>query len=203
MVIAPFIGCAGDYVHSKYPNHGRQCLAQVCIFLRCVLMTVMLTCVPRQPESLWTFFILAILVGLLAGWPGVGVNRPILTEIVKPEHRATTFALVSCLEGVGAATLGAPIVGYMCENVFGYVKPAHGQHFSNPPEAIRLGNAQAIAFAMLFMTVGPWLLNVLAYGILHLTYKFDSHYGSASTVHSTSPANTGASATAGLPLVSK
>ncbi|KAL8448404.1 hypothetical protein Emag_003955 [Eimeria magna] len=119
--------------------------------------------------------------GLLAGWPGVGVNRPILTEIVKPEHRATTFALVSCLEGVGAATLGAPIVGYMCENVFGYMKPAHGQHLQTPTEAIRLGNARAIAFAMLSMTVGPWLLNVLAYGVLHLTYKFDSRYGSAST----------------------
>ncbi|KAL8270167.1 hypothetical protein Esti_005894 [Eimeria stiedai] len=180
MVVAPFIGCAGDYVHSKYPNHGRQCLAQVCIILRCALMTVMLICVPRQTESLWSFFVLAILLGFLAGWPGVGVNRPILTEIVKPEHRATTFAMVSCLEGVGAATLGAPIVGYMCENVYGYVKPAHGQHFQNPPEAIRLGNAQAIAFAMLSMTVGPWLLNVLAYGILHLTYKFDSRHGSAS-----------------------
>ncbi|KAL8444981.1 hypothetical protein Emed_005950 [Eimeria media] len=203
MVVAPFIGCAGDYVHSKYPNHGRQCLAQVCIVLRCVLMTIMLICVPRQPESLWIFCILAILVGFLAGWPGVGVNRPILTEIVKPEHRATTFALVSCLEGVGAATLGAPIVGYMCEKVFGYVKPAHGQHLQNPPEAIRLGNAQAIAFAMLSMTVGPWLLNVLAYGILHLTYKFDSRYGSASTDHPASPATASASTTAGLPLLSK
>lgn len=94
MVVAPMIGCAGDYVHSKYPHHGRQCLAQVCIAARCILMTVMLTCVPRVPDSLWTFVFLAVLIGFLAGWPGVGVNRPILTEIVQPEHRATTFAMV-------------------------------------------------------------------------------------------------------------
>ncbi|KAL8427835.1 hypothetical protein Efla_005801 [Eimeria flavescens] len=188
MVVAPIIGCAGDYVHSKYPNHGRQCLAQVCILLRCILMTMMLTLVPRQPHSLWIFLVLAIIIGLLAGWPGVGVNRPILTEIVKPEHRATTFALVSCLEGVGAASLGAPIVGYLCENIFGYVKLPHGKRFHSPSEHIRLGNARAIAFSMLCMTVGPWLLNVLAYGLLHVTYKSDSRHGSAAPGHSPSAA---------------
>lgn len=94
MVVAPVIGYTGDIVHSRYPNHGRQCLAQVCIVARCILMTVMLTCVPREAQSVLIFVLLAILIGFLAGWPGVGVNRPILTEIVNPEHRATTFALV-------------------------------------------------------------------------------------------------------------
>ena len=95
MVVAPVIGYTGDYIHSRYPHHGRQCLAQVCIIARCILMTAMLTCEPREAQSLWIFVVLAVLIGFLAGWPGVGVNRPILTEIVHPEHRATTFALVS------------------------------------------------------------------------------------------------------------
>ncbi|CDJ66536.1 hypothetical protein, conserved [Eimeria necatrix] len=180
MVVAPVIGCTGDFIHSRYPYHGRQCLAQICIVARCLLMTIMLTCVPREASSLGTFVILAVLMGFLAGWPGVGVNRPILTEIVYPEHRATTFALVSCLEGVGAAALGAPIVGYLCENVFGYVRPPHdGLLAAAPAESVRVGNARAISLAMLCMTVGPWLLTIVAYGVLHLTYKSDSRHGSA------------------------
>ncbi|OEH80398.1 hypothetical protein cyc_05985 [Cyclospora cayetanensis] len=175
MIVAPVIGLTGDFIHSRHPHHGRQCLAQVCIVARCVLMTVMLTCVPRESESLWIFLVLAILIGFLAGWPGVGVNRPILTEIVHPDHRATTFALVSCLEGVGAALLGAPIVGYLCEHVFGYVKPPHGAHIHSA--TIIRGNARAISLSMLCMTVAPWLLSIVAYGVLHLTYKFDSHHG--------------------------
>lgn len=102
MVVAPVIGYTGDIVHSRFPNHGRQCLAQVCIVARCVLMTVMLACVPREAKSLWIFVVMAILIGFLAGWPGVGVNRPILTEIVNPEHRATTFAMVRRETSTGA-----------------------------------------------------------------------------------------------------
>lgn len=90
------------------------------------------------------------------------------------------FAQVSCLEGVGAAALGAPLVGYLCENVFGYVKPLHGKLFRDPSEEIRLNNARAISLSMLCMTVGPWVLSVLAYGILHATYKLDSRHGSES-----------------------
>ena len=95
------------------------------------------------------------------------------------ESAAAAFQ-VSCLEGVGAAALGAPIVGYLCENVFGYVKPPHGGLLAAAPaESVRVGNARAISLAMLCMTVGPWLLTIVAYGILHLTYKSDSRHGSA------------------------
>ncbi|CDJ36692.1 uncharacterized protein EMH_0093730 [Eimeria mitis] len=150
-------------------------------------MTVMLTCVPREAHSIGIFVLLAVLIGFLAGWPGVGVNRPILTEIVNPEHRATTFALVSCLEGVGAAALGAPIVGFLCENVFGYVKMTSTGPLKTPSAALRLGNARAIALSMLCMTVGPWLLTLVAYGFLHLTYKIDSRHGSESAARDDGP----------------
>lgn len=46
-------------------------------------------------------------------------------------------------------------------------------------EVLRANNARAISLAMLSMTVGPWVVNILAYGILHCTYKKDKKYGTA------------------------
>ena len=70
------------------------------------------------------------------------------------------------------------MVGFLCENVFSYVKVMPPAPLSTQSQALQLGNARAIALSMLCMTVGPWLLTVVAYGFLHLTYKVDSRHGS-------------------------
>ncbi|OEH79652.1 hypothetical protein cyc_06999 [Cyclospora cayetanensis] len=124
MCIAPFVGRATDWVHSRFPRQGRAAVAQLAILLRCLLMTIMLRSIDRVPSSLWSFLSVSCLIGLLAGWPGVGVNRPVLAEIVADAHRATVFSLVSTTEAVGAALLGAPLVGLLAERAFGYVPPA-------------------------------------------------------------------------------
>lgn len=94
MLVAPFVGCLGDAVHRRYPNKGRPVIAQSAILVRSLLMFSILYCVPKKRESFLLFLLLSSLIGLMAGWPGVGVNRPILTEIVLPKHRATVFSLV-------------------------------------------------------------------------------------------------------------
>ncbi|PHJ22309.1 major facilitator family protein [Cystoisospora suis] len=179
MFVAPFVGCLGDYVSRLSPDHGRPFLAQASLLLRSALMAVMLVCIPLKASSFWAFLTLAILIGFLAGWPGVGVNRPILSEVVKPQHRATVFALVSTCEGVGAAVLGAPLVGFLSEHVFGYVKLSHGVHVSGLSAAEKLPNARALSLSMLCMTVGPWMANFVVYCILHKTYKKDKRNGTA------------------------
>ncbi|PFH33628.1 transporter, major facilitator family protein [Besnoitia besnoiti] len=175
MFVAPFVGCMGDYASRLSPDHGRPLVAQVSLLLRSGLMAVMLTCVPLRASSFWIFLVLAVLIGFLAGWPGVGVNRPILSEIVKPQHRATVFALVSTCEGVGAALLGAPLVGFLSQQVFGYIKVDHSHKLVELSELQREGNARALSMAMLCMTTGPWIANMLVYCILHKTYKKDRH----------------------------
>ena len=95
MLISPFVGRMTDLIHRFHPQKGRALVAQIAIILRCILMYIMLRCIDRSPRSFISFLFVSSCIGLLAGWPGVGVNRPILTEIVLPNHRATVFSLVN------------------------------------------------------------------------------------------------------------
>ncbi|PFH38126.1 transporter, major facilitator family protein [Besnoitia besnoiti] len=198
MFVAPFVGRFGDAVHRRYPNKGRPVLAQTAILVRALLMFLILSCVPKRSGSFPVFFLLSVLVGLMAGWPGVGVNRPILTEIVLPKHRATVFSLFSTMEGVGSALLGAPVVGMLAQQVFGYSKPltrhrpsaASSSSSTAAPgaegsaaaaagaeglfqSAEDMANAEALGKALLCTTVGPWLASVFVYFLLHWTYTVD------------------------------
>ena len=56
--------------------------------------------------------------GVISPWCWAGVNRPIFTEVVRPQLRASILAYAVVLEGSSAA-LGAPLVGHLAE-AFGY-----------------------------------------------------------------------------------
>ncbi|KAL8274003.1 hypothetical protein Esti_002092 [Eimeria stiedai] len=101
------------------------------------------------------------------------------------EWEATVFSLVSTTEAVGAAALGAPLVGLLSDKTFGYIPvkrvgaPHGGPHRAAPPssgappeEASQ--NAEALSKALLLTTVGPWMLAVCLYFVLMLTYKADT-----------------------------
>eukprot|EP00920_Eleutheroschizon_duboscqi_P034763 GHVT01083329.1.p1 GENE.GHVT01083329.1~~GHVT01083329.1.p1 ORF type:complete len:616 (+),score=136.42 GHVT01083329.1:641-2488(+) len=171
MFVAPFVGRLGDLTYAWSPNHGRQFLAQASIFLRALFMTILLVVIPKNAQAVTFYFATCIAIGALAGWPGVGVNRPILTEIVLPHHRGFVFSMVSTCEGIGAALLGAPLVGVLSERAFGYVAP--GGVAAGEASAVRLGNAWALSYALLCLSVVPWIGNLAAYGVLHCTYKND------------------------------
>ncbi|PHJ20423.1 major facilitator family protein [Cystoisospora suis] len=195
MLVAPFVGCLGDAVHRRYPNKGRPVMAQSAILIRSFLMFVILSCIPKKRESFLLFLFVSSLIGLMAGWPGVGVNRPILTEIVLPKHRATVFSLFSTMEGVGSALLGSPVVGLLAQKVFGYSQPlkksSHSHRSSStssppPPSPSDASsssfssqretdekNAEALSLALICTTVGPWILSVGVYFLLHCTYTAD------------------------------
>lgn len=72
------------------------------------------------------------------------------------------------VEGSGAAILGAPLVGYLAEHSFGYLRTT--LLVSEMPEQLRVGNANALAAALAFLTVIPWSISFILYGLLHFTY---------------------------------
>ncbi|KAL8445053.1 hypothetical protein Emed_005905 [Eimeria media] len=149
---------------------GGEVVGQFAMAVRVPLLIIAYVIVPKDEESFAVFMLLALLVGL-SSMAGVAVNRPILADVVRPNHKATVFALTVAVEGSGAAILGAPLVGYLAEHSFGYLRTT--LMVADMPEGLRLGNANALASALVFLTAIPWSMSFLLYGILHFTYGKD------------------------------
>ncbi|OII72464.1 uncharacterized protein cubi_00459 [Cryptosporidium ubiquitum] len=181
ILISPFVGKASDYIESIYPWIGRQALAQTAILLRIIFMVILLRYIPWGTNYFFYYLIVSILIGFMAGWPGVGASRPILCQIVLPHHRATLFAIFSLFETIGSAIFGAPLVGLLAQNYFGYdsslKKGIREIILSNNTHGIKTLqlNANALANSMLLMTVIPWILTITLFGFLRLTYKQDQN----------------------------
>ncbi|CDJ47122.1 transmembrane domian-containing protein, putative [Eimeria brunetti] len=169
-------GLLGDKLYDWSPGHGRPLVGQFAMAVRVPLLVVAYVVVPKEETSFAVFMLLALLVGL-SSMAGVAVNRPILADVVRPNHKATVFALTVAVEGSGAAILGAPLVGYLAEHSFGYLRTT--LLVAEMPEQLRLGNANALASALAFLTVIPWSISFLLYGLLHFTYGRDQERISA------------------------
>lgn len=164
-------GAVGDASARYSRYHGRPLTAQISSFAGIPMIYCILKLVPRVPESSHQFGVLLIMFGLMASWCGVGVNRPILTEIVPESGQARAVSWLAALEGSMAACMGAPLVAVLAEEYFGY-EPQLAR-IAEVPEAIRNKNVQALGQGMLVMTVVPWTLCFIAFGLLHFTYKKD------------------------------
>lgn len=181
ILVSPFVGRASDYIESIYPWIGRQVLAQAAILLRIVFMIVLLRYIPWGSDFFLYYLVVSVMIGFMAGWPGVGASRPILCQIVLPHHRATLFAIFSLFETIGSAIFGAPLVGLLAQSYFGYdssLKKDIGDIISSKSargiRTLQL-NADALANSMLIMTVIPWILTILLFGLLRLTYQQDQN----------------------------
>jgi len=164
-------GNVADSLTRWSPFHGRPLTAQLSVASGIPIILVQLMFVPRQASSYPVYIVLSFLLGLLASWCAQGVNRPILTEVVGPSDRATIFGWLIALESSSGACFGAPLVGYLAEHVFGYMP--FEVAIDQVPIAARSANADALATAMLMLTVLPWTLCFLVYSRLHWTYGRD------------------------------
>lgn len=71
-------------------------------------------------QSFLFYACLLVLMGLTATWCMVGVNWPILSEIVDPQSRSGIMAWESAMEGAISAVLGNAAVGFLAQNMFGF-----------------------------------------------------------------------------------
>ncbi|OII76506.1 major facilitator superfamily transporter [Cryptosporidium andersoni] len=170
MIGGPLGGIIGDYLNEKLPDHGRPLIGQASMILRIPMLCLLFLAIPRESSSFVFFIIIAFFMGLCA-IAGAAANRPILADVVRASHRATVFSIVVLFEGVSAAAFGAPVVGILAENVFGY--KATSQRVSDMNPLTRLTNAHALANALVFLTILPWSISLLLYSLLHLTYGSD------------------------------
>lgn len=164
-------GVVGDALTRWSRFHGRPLTAQISVLSGIPFIVMILQVVPRNPSSYQTYVCLMFSFTLLASWCGVGVNRPILTEIAGSSDRASIVAWMVAFEGSFGACFGAPFVGYLADNVFGY--EAATVQVADMPTVQREQNAEALAHAMLFLTSIPWVICFLFYTMTHFTYRAD------------------------------
>ncbi|CAK9011511.1 unnamed protein product [Durusdinium trenchii] len=161
-------GLIGDRLSRSCPLHGRPLTAQISVTAG--IPVAYLTFMVDPPEGDTAFFYymgLVIFLGLMATWCGVGVNLPILTEIVRPEGRSTILAWESALESTFACILGNAMVGFLAENVFGY-RLEHSEHATVDVESRR-----ALGKALTLTCFTPWLICLIVYSLLHWSYPRD------------------------------
>lgn len=179
-------GIVGDRMAVWSRRHGRPLTAQISVASGIPLIAMILARVPRDPSYFNTYAVLVFIFGLVSSWCAPGVNRPILSEIVDEPDRASVFAWLVTIDGSFAALFGAPMVGLLAEHAFGY-QPSQ-LLISHMPYAQRQSNAAALAAAILWCTIGPWILCLLCFSFLHITYGQDV----AEKTHCREPSATGA-----------
>jgi len=167
-------GLLGDWAASRNPNAGRIRVAQTSVALGTLLQPMILFGVPWDPSYGLVFALLFFLQGLTCSWCLAGTNRPIFSELVPSAARASLLSWCLALEGISAACFGAPVVGLLAERFFGYSAPnRRGAPFAMLPRSVREANAHALAQAMCWMTVMPWLVCFAIYSTIAWTYPRD------------------------------
>ncbi|SBT86567.1 pantothenate transporter, putative [Plasmodium malariae] len=160
-------GHFGDIMHDISNKHGRPFLGQLAMFGRVPLVVLTYLIIPKTKESFELFALSCFFLGL-SSIAGVAVNRPIVSDIIRPDYRGTVFSLTIAVEGVGSSLIGAPLFGYLAEKVFKYEN--NNLLISEMPEEIRKNNAEALSKTLLYLTVVPWILSFVFYSLLHFTY---------------------------------
>ncbi|XP_026189623.1 uncharacterized protein LOC34622336 [Cyclospora cayetanensis] len=164
-----FGGWLGDQAERWSEFHGRPLVGQLGTLLALPLIYIGLLGIPRRPEFFGLYAIDMLVLGFAISWCPSGVNRPILSEIVEPDSRATVFATQIAVEGSVSALLGSPVIALLAESIFGY---RTGVPFHAAVERER--NTDALANALLVATAFPWTVCFFLYGLMHFTYPKDA-----------------------------
>merc|ERR1719289_661614 len=124
----------------------------------------------QPPDEAFAYYaILMIVLGLTATWCAVGVNLPILAEIVSDDRRATIMAWEGTLESSFSAVFGNAMVGILAQEVFGY-------DLANANADVAEGrsdNARALGSALMLVSLCPGVLCFACYSLLHWSYPRD------------------------------
>jgi MFS family permease len=200
-------GWLGDRV-SRRVARGRIWVNQLSVFLGLPLTFILFQLLPinihstgtdnggdpmsYQHQYVWTLYCIVLLIfGLSISWCGAN-NSAMFADLVPEEKITRIYAFDRSFEG-GVAAMGAPLVGYTAERVFGFQglmmvdknnngsvgtpggNGMIGQDIVNNEEhqQYRDDQIRALGHALTTCLVGPWLFCFIAFGLLHLTYLKD------------------------------
>jgi MFS family permease len=122
-------------------------------------------------DSMLMYIIVGAITGFLITWTAGGTNNPIFSELFEPEIRSSVFSVDRMFEGAFAA-LGTVFVGIVAAG-FGYITPPINVDISSLPLAFRLVNMTALAWGMFLVALIPWIICLIIYSFVYLTYPKD------------------------------
>jgi len=162
-------GVVGDSMSKCSKNHGRPITAQISVLAGIPVAWFLFMAQP--PDGAFAYYaILMIVLGLTATWCAVGVNLPILAEIVKDDRRATIMAWEGTLESSCSAVFGNAMVGILAQDVFGY-DLANAN--ADATKGASSENTRALGSALMLVSLFPWVLCFACYTLLHWSYPRD------------------------------
>jgi len=163
-------GYIGDALTKLSRFHGRPFTAQISVAISVPTSLLYYHYVPHSPEGIPYWFVLVMVFGLCSPWCDHGVNRPMLSEVVAPQHRARILGVLCATAGT-FGSLGGPLVALVSEAFFGY-KTQHVP-INQMPEDIRKMNANALGNGLTLVMCVPWTICGIFYTALHWTYEAD------------------------------
>jgi len=158
-------GAIGDRLSRCSKNHGRPITAQLSVLAGIPVAWLLFMQRPSESEAFAYYLVLMVVLGLTATWCGVGVNLPILSELVAGDRRATIMAWEGTLESSCSAIFGNAMVGFLAQHVFGYDLSASGAGGAE--------NTKALGSALMLVSFFPWVLCFVCYSFLHWSYGRD------------------------------
>mmetsp|Transcript_78735 Transcript_78735/g.197832 ORF Transcript_78735/g.197832 Transcript_78735/m.197832 type:complete len:614 (-) Transcript_78735:391-2232(-) len=165
-------GVIGDSLSRCSPNHGRPLTAQISVMAGIPVAWFLFMAHPPASGAFAYYLLLMVTLGLTATWCGVGVNLPILSQIVREDRRATIFAWEGTLEHTTSIIFGNTMVGVLAQNVFGYDLAAAKTDISAGNEE----NTKALGTALMLVSFFPWMLCFVCYSFLHWSYSRDMRW---------------------------
>lgn len=162
-------GFVGDALENRYPCHGRALTAQLSVGMG-IPLGVLLVSIQPGPNSFVSFLCVNACLGLTFSWCIVGVNRPLLSDLVSSSHRAVGFALLIAIE-CNVAAIGGPLVAKVMQH-HGYVQSQLA--LSQMSAEMISGNLEAISSGLFHAILWPGTICFVFYAFLHITVRKDT-----------------------------
>lgn len=170
MVGGLLFGYLGDRLARANATQGRLFLAITLITFKMALIAVLYIAIPRSPKYTWAFMLVSFFVGM-THTTTPSTHRPILSEVVKPKHRASVYGMVVALEAACGAILGTCIVGVLADYAFGYTRTRLSVMELNRETADI--NARALALAIVCVAEVACLFSGVMYIAMLFSYRKD------------------------------
>lgn len=174
-------GFLGDKAAQASPNHGRILVCQFSVLMGIPMCILNYTILPRNGEqATMVFYILMFLLqGLIISWAAPSCNTPIFAEIVPQRRRNLIYAFDRCFEDAVASPV-TYFVGWAASSIFGF----KGNATTTGNQEIDLQKADALAKAIVWFSIIPFILCVVFYSGLHWTYRKDKTFATYGTLSS-------------------